>query len=77
MFTLTADQIKDLKQLLKIEAGRLGGRPDTDFIARKYDGTRRWCMARRLDLLDLLGPRCSPRLSLRRRPRWPRARRAR
>ena len=27
-------------------------------------------MARRLDLLDLLGPRCSSRISLRRRPRW-------
>ena len=41
MITLTADQIKDLKQLLKIEANRLGGRPDTDFIARKYDAIRK------------------------------------
>ncbi|MCP4873425.1 MAG: hypothetical protein GY898_32440, partial [Proteobacteria bacterium] len=38
---------------------------------------RRWCMARRLDLMGLLGPRCSSRISLRRRPRWPRVQRAR
>ncbi len=33
------------------------------------DATRRWCMARRLDLMGLLGPRCSSRISLRRRRR--------
>jgi hypothetical protein len=34
--TLNRKQINDLKQLLKIEASELGGRPATDFIARKY-----------------------------------------
>ena len=34
--TLNRKQINDLKQLLKIEASALGGRPATDFIARKY-----------------------------------------
>ena len=38
--TLSRKQIKDLKQLLKLEADRLGGRPETDFIARKYDAIR-------------------------------------
>jgi len=35
--TLDRKQINDLKQLLKIEASELGGRPATDFIARKYE----------------------------------------
>ena len=35
--TLNRKQINDLKQLLKIEASELGGRPATDFIARKYE----------------------------------------
>ena len=39
--TLNRKQIKDLRQLLKIEADHLGGRPDTEFIARKYDAIRK------------------------------------
>jgi len=35
--SLTLGQAKDLRDLLKIEADRLAGRPSTDFIARKYE----------------------------------------
>ena len=34
---LTPQQLKDVTDLLRIEAGRLGGRPGTDFIGRIYD----------------------------------------
>ncbi len=50
---------------------------DDDTAPGDDDDTGRWCMARRLDLMGLLGPRCSLRINLRRRPRWPRVRRAR
>ena len=34
---LTPRQLQDMTDLLRIEAGRLGGRPGTDFLGRIYD----------------------------------------